>query len=111
MINKLYLMTKTKFVNRSKNLNTCNDVVNLVRDIYAYSENEDFDKELEKEMKQEISMIKVIKKNKTISISERLSDDYPTRKSGNYHLDLIMIQEDEQSSASDSKEEEERRRK
>ena len=44
-----------EFVDRSKNLNTWNDVVNLVKDIYAYSENEDFDEEQDKEMRSEIS--------------------------------------------------------
>ena len=103
-----------EFVNRSKNLNTWNDVVNLVKDIYAYSENEDFDKELEKEMKQEISGDQGDQEEEEQSQqSERLSDNdeqqeqnQKTTSSSESDNDK---QEDEQSSAgSDSKEEEEK---
>ena len=103
-----------EFVNRSKNLNTWNDVVNLVRDIYAYSENEDFDKELEKEMKQEISGDQGDQEEEEQSQQSEGNSDNDEQQEQNQKTTSSSEsdndkEEDEQSSAgSDSKEEEEK---
>ena len=43
-----------EFITRSNNLNTWSDVVKLVKDIYAYSENEEFDEEQQEEMQSQL---------------------------------------------------------
>ena len=43
-----------EFITRSKELNTWSDVVSLVKDIYDYSENEEFDEEQQEELQQQL---------------------------------------------------------
>ena len=50
----LFNEQEEQFIERAKNLNTWNDVVKLVKDIYAYSGTEKFDEEQEEEMRNQL---------------------------------------------------------
>ena len=50
----LFNEQEEEFIARAKNLNTWNDVVKLVKDIYAYSGTEKFDEEQEQEMRNQL---------------------------------------------------------
>ena len=101
-----------EFIERAKQLNTWNDVVKLVKDIYAYSGTEKFDEEQEQEMRKELGQGQGDQEQEQSQQSEGNGDsdeqqeqNQETTSSSESDNDK---QEDEQSSAgSDSKEEKE----
>ena len=101
-----------EFIERAKQLNTWNDVVKLVKDIYAYSGTEKFDEEQEEEMRAELGQGQGDQEQEQSEQSEGNGDsdeqqeqNQETTSSSESDNDK---QEDEQSSAgSDSKEEKE----
>ena len=101
-----------EFIERAKQLNTWNDVVKLVKDIYAYSGTEKFDEEQEEEMRAELGQGQGDQEQEQSQQSEGNGDsdeqqeqNQETTSSSESDNDK---QEDEQSSAgSDSKEEKE----
>jgi len=101
-----------EFIERAKQLNTWNDVVKLVKDIYAYSGTEKFDEEQEEEMRNELGQGQGDQEQEQSEQSEGNGDsdeqqeqNQETTSSSGSDNDK---QEDEQSSAgSNSKEEKE----
>jgi len=101
-----------EFIERAKHLNTWNDVVKLTKDIFAYSQDEQYDKEQEEEMRNELGQGQGDQEQEQSEQSEGNGDsdeqqeqNQETTSSSESDNDK---QEDEQSSAgSDSKEEKE----
>ena len=108
----LFNEQEEQFIERAKNLNTWNDVVKLVKDIYAYSGTEKFDEEQEQEMRTELGQGQGDQEQDQSEQSEGNGDsdeqqeqNQETTSSSESDNDK---QEDEQSSAgSDGKEEKE----
>ena len=101
-----------EFIERAKHLNTWNDVVKLTKDIFAYSQDEQYDEEQEEEMRNELGQGQGDQEPNQSQLSERLSDDYEQQEQNQETTSSSGSdndkQEDEQSSAgSDSKEEKE----
>ena len=101
-----------EFIERAKHLNTWNDVVKLTKDIFAYSQDEQYDEEQEEEMRAELGQGQGDQEQEQSEQSEGNGDsdeqqeqNQETTSSSGSDNDK---QEDEQSSAgSDSKEEKE----
>ena len=101
-----------EFIERAKHLNTWNDVVKLTKDIFAYSQDEQYDEEQEEEMRNELGQGQGDQEQEQSQQTEGNGDsdeqqeqNQETTSSSGSDNDK---QEDEQSSAgSDSKEEKE----